>query len=88
MKIMLAENIRAFRKERLLTQERLSEAPGVTAGAVYKREAKRSIPEFELIIQLASFFDTIMLPARRSWAGGPSFCSGCGKRTSRTASAE
>ena len=27
MKMMLAENIRAFRKERSLTQEQLSEAP-------------------------------------------------------------
>ncbi len=58
MKIMLAENIRAFRKERSLTQEQLSEALGVTAGAVYKWEAKLSIPELELIIQMADFFDT------------------------------
>ena len=49
MKMMLAENIRAFRKERSLTQEQLSEALGVTAGAVYKWEAKLSIPELELI---------------------------------------
>ena len=39
MKMMLAENIRAFRKERSLTQEQLAEALGVTAGAVYKWEA-------------------------------------------------
>ena len=58
MKIMLAENIRAFRKKRSLTQEQLSEALGVTAGAVYKWEAKLSIPELELIIQMADFFDT------------------------------
>ena len=57
MKMMLAENIRAFRKERSLTQEQLSEALGVTAGAVYKWEAKLSIPELELIIQMADFFD-------------------------------
>lgn len=31
MKMMLAENIRAFRKERSLTQEQLSEALGATA---------------------------------------------------------
>jgi transcriptional regulator with XRE-family HTH domain len=55
--MMLAENIRAFRKERSLTQEQLSEALGVTAGAVYKWEAKLSIPELELIIQMADFFD-------------------------------
>lgn len=58
MKMMLAENIRAFRKERSLTQEQLSEALGVTAGAVYKWEAKLSIPELELIVQMADFFDT------------------------------
>ena len=39
MKMMLAENIRTFRKERSLTQEQLAEALGVTAGAVYKWEA-------------------------------------------------
>ena len=58
MKMMLAENIRTFRKERSLTQEQLSEALGVTAGAVYKWEAKLSIPELEMIIQMADFFDT------------------------------
>jgi len=58
MKMRLAENIRAFRKERSLTQEQLSEALGVTAGAVYKWEAKLSIPELELILQMADFFDT------------------------------
>ena len=58
MKMSLAENIRRFRKERSLTQEQLSEALGVTAGAVYKWEAKLSIPELELIVQMADFFDT------------------------------
>ena len=58
MKMMLAENIRAFRKERSLTQEQLAEALGVTSGAVYKWEAKLSIPELELVIQMADFFDT------------------------------
>ena len=58
MKMSLAENIRAFRKERSLTQEQLAEALGVTAGAVYKWEAKLSVPELELIIQMADFFDT------------------------------
>ena len=58
MKMMLAENIRAFRKARSLTQEQLSEALGVTAGAVYKWEAKLSTPELELIIQMADSFDT------------------------------
>ncbi len=58
MKMTLAENIRRFRKERSLTQEQLAEALGVTAGAVYKWEAKLSIPELELILQMADFFDT------------------------------
>jgi transcriptional regulator with XRE-family HTH domain len=58
MKMMLAENIRRFRKARSLTQEHLSEALGVTAGAVYKWEANLSIPELELIVEMADFFDT------------------------------
>ncbi len=58
MKMMLAENIRASRKERSLTRKQLSEALGVTEGAVYKWEAKLSIPELELIIHMADFFDT------------------------------
>lgn len=57
MKTMLAENIRKFRKERSLTQEQLAEVLGVTAGAVYKWEAKLSIPDLELIVQMADFFD-------------------------------
>ena len=39
MNLTLAENIRTFRKERNLTQERLAEALGVTVGAVYKWES-------------------------------------------------
>ena len=58
MEIKLAENIRAFRKERSLTQEQLSEVLGVTAGAVYKWEAGLSVPELELIVRMANFFDT------------------------------
>ena len=58
MKTMLAENIRKFRKERSLTQEQLSEVLGVTAGAVYKWEAGLSIPELDLIVEMADFFDT------------------------------
>ena len=58
MATMLAENIRRFRKERSLTQEQLSEVLGVTAGAVYKWEAKLSIPDLDLILEMADFFDT------------------------------
>lgn len=58
MELKLAENIRAFRKERSLTQEQLAEVLGVTVGAVYKWEAKLSQPELSLIMAMADFFDT------------------------------
>ena len=58
MNIKLSENIRAFRKARLLTQEQLAEALGVTVGAVYKWEAKLSTPDIALIVELADLFDT------------------------------
>ena len=51
----LAENIRAFRKQRGLTQEQLSEVLGVTVGAVYKWEAGLSQPELVTILELADF---------------------------------
>lgn len=54
----LAENIRAVRKQRLLTQEQLAEVLGVTTGAVYKWEAKLSQPELSMLMELADFFDT------------------------------
>lgn len=57
METKLAENIRSFRKERALTQEQLAEVLGVTTGAVYKWEAKLSIPDIGLIVQMADFFD-------------------------------
>ena len=53
----LAENIRAHRKARGLTQEQLAEVLGVTVGAVYKWEAKLSTPELPLIVEMADFFD-------------------------------
>ena len=58
MEMLLAENIRRFRRERSLTQEQLAEVLGVTPGAVYKWEAKLSIPELDLIMEMADFFDT------------------------------
>ena len=58
MNIRLAENIRAFRKQRGLTQEQLAEALGVTVGAVYKWEAGLSLPELGMIMEMADFFDT------------------------------
>ena len=58
MDMKLAENIRLLRKERSLTQEQLAEVLGVTTGAVYKWESKLSVPELDLIVQMADFFDT------------------------------
>ena len=58
MEIRLAQNIRAFRKQRSLTQEQLAEVLGVSTGAVYKWEADLSIPELGLILEMADFFDT------------------------------
>ena len=58
MEMKLAENIRAYRKERSLTQEQLAEVLMVTAGAVYKWEAGLSVPDIALIVEMADFFDT------------------------------
>ena len=57
MQMKLADNIRVFRKDRSLTQEQLSEVLGVTSGAVYKWEAGLSVPDIELILEMADFFD-------------------------------
>lgn len=56
METRIGENIRFFRKERSMTQEQLAEAVGVTAGAIYKWEAHRSIPDIGLIMELAELF--------------------------------
>ena len=60
MKLTLAENIRAFRKERRLTQEKFAEAMGVTVGSVYKWETGQTIPELSMLVEIADFFDTSM----------------------------
>lgn len=57
METRIAENIRAFRKQRGLTQEQLAEVLGVSVGAVYKWESKSSLPELRLIVEMADFFD-------------------------------
>lgn len=57
MKNRLSENIRSLRKSRSMTQEQLAETMGVSAGAVYKWEAKLSMPDIETIILLAEFFE-------------------------------
>ena len=58
MKLTLAENIRTFRRERKMTQEQLATVLGVTVGAVYKWESGLSVPELDLIVRMADFFDT------------------------------
>lgn len=58
MTLKLADNIRTFRKQRSLTQEQLAEVFGVTVGAVYKWEAGLSVPELNMIIEIADFFDS------------------------------
>lgn len=57
MNIKLAENIKALRKSKKMTQEQLAEALGVTVGAVYKWESKQSIPDISLILEMADLFD-------------------------------
>ena len=57
MEMALSENIRSFRKLKHLTQEQFAEVLGVTAGAVYKWESGLSVPELELILEMADFFD-------------------------------
>ena len=58
MKLTLGQNIRAFRRQRRLTQEQFAEVLGVTAGAVHKWESGLSEPELNLIVEMADFFDT------------------------------
>ena len=58
MRIKLAENIKAFRKERKMTQEQLAEALGVTVGAVHKWEKDLSTPDLSLIFAMADLFAT------------------------------
>ena len=60
MKLTLAENIRAFRKERRLTQEQFAEAMGVTVGSVYKWETGQTTPELSMLVEIADFFDISM----------------------------
>ncbi|MBR3469502.1 MAG: helix-turn-helix transcriptional regulator [Lachnospiraceae bacterium] len=57
MEIRLAENIKNYRKQKGLTQEQLAEVMGVSVGAVHKWEAGLSVPELNLIVRLADFFD-------------------------------
>ncbi len=60
MKLTLAENIRAYRKERRLTQEQFAEVMGVTVGSVYKWETGQTIPELSMLVEMADFFEISM----------------------------
>ena len=57
MELTLAKNIRSYRKQRKMTQEQLSEVLGVTVGAVHKWESGLSVPELQMIVGMADFFD-------------------------------
>lgn len=57
MELLVGENIRLLRKKHGLTQEQLAETLGVTPEAVYTWEAKLSVPDISLILELANFFD-------------------------------
>lgn len=57
MDLRIADNIRAFRKARHMTQEQLAQAMGVSIGAVSKWEQGSSAPDLLLIVELARFFE-------------------------------
>ncbi len=53
----LSENIRNVRKGRGMTQEALAEAMGVSAASVSKWETGQSLPEVDMLMELADFFE-------------------------------
>ncbi len=57
MKMKIAQNIRALRKQHSFTQEQLSEVLGVTASAVYKWESGQTVPEVKMLMELADLFE-------------------------------
>lgn len=57
MELHIGKNIKHLRKERSMTQEQLSEALGVTVGAVYKWENSLSMPEINMLVDIADFFE-------------------------------
>ena len=68
METRIAENIRAYRKQQGLTQEKLAEVLGVSVGAVYKWESKSSLPELRLIMEMA---DAMALDLGKEVADNP-----------------
>ena len=73
MKLKLAENIRAFRKERRLTQEQFAEAMGVTVGSVYKWETLL-LNIFGLVESVVGY--ALVLSSRREYADAKRMLSG------------
>ena len=57
MQLKLSDNIKRHRKEMGLTQEGLSEAFGVTIGAVSKWENGNNVPDILTLMELANFFN-------------------------------
>ncbi len=57
MNTNIGENIKFYRKKKSLTQEQLAEAIRVTKGAVHKWETQLSIPDIQIIMELADFFE-------------------------------
>lgn len=57
VKIRIAENVKALRRQHGFTQEQLAEALGVTVGAVYKWESGQSTPEVKLLVEMADLFE-------------------------------
>lgn len=60
MQDKIAENIRYYRKQLGLTQEKLAEAMDVTVGAVSKWESGSTVPDIETLMRLANLFDISM----------------------------
>ncbi len=60
MQLKLSENIKKRRKEMDITQEELSEALGVTVGAVSKWENGNNVPDILTLMGLANFFNISM----------------------------
>ncbi len=58
MKINLGNSIRTLRKRSGFTQEQLAEALGVSVSAVHKWETDKAVPEIEMLVSIAKFFET------------------------------
>lgn len=56
MKISIGENIKRFRREKDITQEKLAEALNVSVTAVSKWERNESYPDITMIFPLAHYF--------------------------------